>query len=153
MSYTLVVVDMQDTFPASRNRRVRANCKREIMLAMERGADIIFVEYIGQGPTIPSLVRLTDSYHRVFFTRKSTDDGSKEVTKTIKDNRLKSKRIKIVGVNTNCCVLETVSGLSSRMKKSSLEVMAKACNSSSRYYHLDGLGDMFKMPRVSIKTK
>src|SRR6185436_16930036 len=104
MSYTLVIVDMQATFGAANSRRVRENCKREILQAMESNSPIIFVEYIGQGPTIPSLVRLTDDYDRVFITRKGDDNGSREVRKTIKDNKLPARRVRVCGVNTDCCV-------------------------------------------------
>ncbi|SRR5579885_1444967 len=147
--YTLVVVDMQSSFEAANSRRVRENCKREIERAMEAGAAIIFVEYIGQGPTIPSLVKLTDDYDRVFITRKNDDDGSREVRKVIQDNRLPAKRIRVCGVNTDCCVFETVSGLTCKLKSVTLEVVADACNSD--YQHLTGLNDMAKMSGVTIR--
>lgn len=146
--YTLVVVDMQSSFEAANSRRVRENCKREIERAMEARAAIIFVEYVGQGPTIPSLVKLTDDYERVFITRKNDDDGSREVRKVIQDNNLPAKRLKVCGVNTDCCVLETVSGLCNRMK-AAMEVIADACNSD--FQHLTGLNDMAKMSGVTIR--
>lgn len=128
--YTLVIVDMQATFGAANSKRVRANCKQEIVKAMESGAAIIFVEYIGQGPTIPSLVKLTDDYDRVFITRKSRDDGSQEVRSVIYNNKLPSHRIKVCGVNTDCCVLKTVYGLEDLMNPSKMKVIASACNST-----------------------
>src|SRR5574339_388350 len=145
--YTLVVVDMQSSFEAANSRRVRENCKREIKRAMDNGAAIIFVEYVGQGPTIPSLVKPTDDYPRTFITRKDDDDGSREVAKVIRDNNLPGKRIKVCGVNTDCCVLETVSGLVNRLRSANFEVMADACNSD--YNHLTGLNDMANMSGVS----
>lgn len=129
--YTLVVVDMQSTFEAANNKRVRNNCKREILQAIESNASIIFVEYIGEGPTIPSLVRLTDDYDRVFIVRKSTDDGSREVRKVIKDNKLPNRQIKVCGVNTDCCVADTVWGLAHKIKSAKIEVIPEACNSDN----------------------
>ena len=153
MSYTLVVIDMQRSFYASRGKRVQLHCKREIQRAMDDGAAIIFVEYIGQGPTIPSLVKLTDDYRRTFFIRKENDDGSSEVLKVIKSHRLPSRKLKFVGVNTNCCVLDTLTGVSAKSKKSSLEVISKACNSSMRYYHNEGLNIMARMKRVTVNKE
>lgn len=151
MPYTLCVIDMQATFEAANNKRVRENCKREILQAMESNAPIIFVEYIGQGPTIPSLVKLTDDYDRVFITRKGDDNGSREVRKTIKDNKLPSRRIKVVGVNTDCCVLKTVYGLNRLMKQTKIEINPKACNSFSPSCHKNGLDYMSKLTNVAIK--
>jgi hypothetical protein len=151
MSYTLVVVDMQATFKAANNKRVRENCKQEIIKAMDSKAPIIFVEYIGQGPTIPSLVKLTDDYDRVFIIRKNDDDGSREVRKTIKNNKLPSRKIKVAGVNTDCCVLETVCGLNNSMKQTKIEINNKSCNSFSRYDHKNGLDFMGKLNNVTIK--
>ena len=142
---------MQATFGAANSRRVRENCKREILQAMESNASIIFVEYIGQGPTIPSLVKLTDDYDRVFITRKGDDNGSREVRKTIKDNKLPSRRIKVVGVNTDCCVLETVFGLNSSMRKTKIEINPKACNSFNSACHKSGLDYMATLSNVDIK--
>lgn len=146
--YTLVVVDMQASFEAANNRRVRENCKRELERAMESGAAILFVEYVGQGPTIPSLVKLTDDYERTFIVRKNDDDGSREVAKVIRDNKLPAKRIKVCGVNTDCCVFETVCGLTNRLSTANLEVIGDACNSD--FNHLGGLNDLVKMPNVSV---
>ena len=153
MPYTLCVIDMQATFEAANNKRVRENCKEEIIQAIESNCPIIFVEYIGQGPTIPSLVKLTDDYDRVFITRKSEDNGSREVHRTIKDNKLPARRIRVCGVNTDCCVLETVCGLNRSMKKTTIEISPKACNSFSNYEHKNGLDFMCKLSNVIIKRK
>jgi nicotinamidase-related amidase len=147
--YTLVVVDMQSSFEAANSKRVRENVKREIQRAMDNKAAIVFVEYVGQGPTIPSLVKPTDDYDRVFIVRKNDDDGSKEVSKVIRDNNLPGKRVKVCGVNTDCCVLETVNGLCSRLRSASFEVVGDACNSD--FNHLTGLNDMANMSNVSIR--
>lgn len=137
MSYTLVVVDMQTYFSAANDKSVLQNCKNEVAKAMDKGAAIIFVEFIGCGRTIPGLVKLTKYYDRVFIVRKDDDDGSREVRKVIKDNKLPANKIKVCGVNTDCCVLETVLGLNTLMKPSKMKVLAYACN--SEYDHTYGL--------------
>lgn len=151
MSYTLVVVDMQATFEAANNARVRNKVKQELSKAMERGAAIIFVEYIGQGPTIPSLVKMTDDYNRVYITRKDDDDGSREVKKVIKDNRLPSRDVRVCGVNTDCCVMETVFGISEKIKSVKIKVIAEACNSD--YNHKGGLQEMKRVSRIVYPKK
>lgn len=135
MSYTLVVVDMQDTFSAANDARVRLNCSKEITKAMSAKAAIIFVEYSGQGPTLPGLTNLTIGYDLVFTTIKSGNDGSREVESVINDNDLPNDNIKVIGVNTDYCVLETVFGLSENMDPAKLQVIANACWSDYDHHH------------------
>jgi nicotinamidase-related amidase len=150
--YTLVVIDMQATFIAANNRRVRNNCKREILNAMLCGASIIFVEYVCQGPTIPGLLKLTDSYRKTFIVRKSQTDGSQEVLKTIKDHRLPKDHIKVCGVYTGCCVVETVAQLRTMLfRKFKLKVIGDACGSYSRSNHLFYLKKMSAMRNVFLE--
>lgn len=153
MPYTLVIVDMQASFSAANNKRVRDNCKHEIIKATDKGGAIIFVEFIGCGRTIPGLVKLTDDYNRAFIVRKDDEDGSREVHKVIKDNKLPSRRIKVCGVNTDQCVLATVCGLNSLMKQTNIEVITKACNSYSNHDHESGLKYMEKLPKVILNKK
>jgi hypothetical protein len=146
MSYTLVVVDMQAKFSAANDIRVLIEVEKEILKAMDSKSSIIFVEYRFNGPTIPSLVQLTDHYNRVFIVRKSNDDGSREVNKVIRDNRLPSRNIRICGVNTDYCVKSTVFGLSKKIKSAKLEVIAKACNSNGDHtYGLDRMKEVSKI--------
>lgn len=97
------------------------------------------------------MVKLTDDYDRVFITRKGDDNGSHEVRKTIKDNKLPSRRVRVCGVNTDCCVLETVCGLNRSMKQTKIEIIPKACNSFDRHCHKSGLDFMGKLANVAIK--
>jgi len=147
--YTLVLVDMQPYFSAANSRRVRDNCKREIEKAMERRAAIIFVEFNNCGPTVKSLIKMTDDYDRRFFAYKDMDDGSAEVAEVIHNNKLANKKLKVCGVNTDCCVRSTVQGLSSRLPKADIQVIGNACNTVGN--HLYGLNAMKNLPNVKVK--
>src|SRR3972149_2588010 len=111
MSYTLAIIDMQHTFTASRIKRVQNNVAKEIKMAMKESAIIIFVEYLGCGPTYPQLVALTDNYEAVRLVRKLHDDGSTELIKCLKDFDYPTKHIRVCGVTTDQCVYGTVVGL------------------------------------------
>jgi len=137
MSYTLVVVDMQDSFNAANEPNVRNNIEREIKKAMAVKAAVIFLEYSGMGPTIPRLTRLTDGYERGFSAIKNHNDGSRQVENLIDAHNLPRHKIKVTGVNTDYCVRETVFGLAANMKPTRLQVIADACWSD--YDHDYGL--------------
>lgn len=149
MSYSLILIDMQPYFQAATNRRVLTNCKRELADAINVRAGIIFVEYEGCGLTSKALCRLTQNYDRTFTVSKGTDDGSREVHNLILDHNLAAKRLRVCGVNTDCCVLATVRGLTARMPRSTIEVIGDACNSD--YEHAAGLSNMKRFKNVSIK--
>lgn len=151
MSYTLVVVDMQYRFRASRDKRVKDNCIREVKLAIKRKASIIILEYIGFGHTLPSIKKLISSYPRALVVRKLDDDGSREVMGAIKSYKL-SNKLRMVGVNTDCCVYATTASLA-RKNHLSIDVIANACNSHYIGDHLQGLHDLKRLPGVKIKRK
>ena len=140
---------MQPYFQAATNKRVIANCKRELLLAMKKRAGIIFVQYYSCGETNKSLLKLTAEYDRSYAVSKSADDGSAEIHDAIIDYRLSALRLKICGVNTDCCVSETVRGLTARMPRATIEVISDACHSD--YDHHGGLKRMKGFENVSIK--
>jgi nicotinamidase-related amidase len=147
--YTLVVVDMQPHFNAANGRRIIKNCKRELNKAMSVHAAIVFVEYFGSFPTVKELTNVTKHYHRVYTTYKHVDDGSEQVEQLISDWHLAAKKVRVCGVNTDCCVWATVNGLTSRLPRSTIEVVADACDSD--YNHAVGLDRMSKMENVVLK--
>lgn len=150
MSYTLVIVDMQNEFRAANGKTIIANCKREIKRAMKDNAAIIFLEYYGNGPTKSVLSNLVDGYEWTWTETKDEDDGSLEVAVLIRKYDLDKKLIKVCGVNTDCCVKATVSGLTARFLNSSIEVIADAC--ASDWYHESGLNLLRKIPNVNVRA-
>ena len=147
--YTLVVIDMQAIFRASTDKNTVAHCKREIKQAMSKGAAILYVEYAGYDKTLPVLTNLTKNYQRKFSVIKHNNGGGKEVKATILKHRLPKTRIKVCGVNTDYCVLETVRGLTEKLKSAQVQLLSKACNSTSNHEY--GLEQLARLKRVQIK--
>lgn len=123
--YTLVVIDMQDSFGSSRHANVIKACQREIKLAIRRKYAIIFLEFEHCGSTNSALTNLVQGYDKVYFKTKPDNDGSYEVNEVIKQYNL-YHNVRVVGVNTSYCVYDTVEGL--RSYCGSITVVADACN-------------------------
>lgn len=148
--FTLIVVDMQARFPESLGNGVQENCKRAIRRAVKSGAAIIFVEYQNHGPTLPSLTKLVRGYDKVYHVVKDQWDGSLHSYRIIKDAALRTSKIKVCGVYTDCCVQATVEGLSQILSKSRIEVLSKACASINKKNHVSGLRVMKRLPNVKV---
>jgi nicotinamidase-related amidase len=143
MNYSLILIDMQKYFAAANNRRVQLGCRQAIYQAIADNAPIILVEYKGYGGTIRSLTDVISrlKYRRKFVVRKYDNDGADEIFDAIEKNKLPCKKLRLGGINTDCCVLETVFGLVNRYKlKNNIEVIANACG--SEHSHADGLYEL-----------
>lgn len=149
--YTLVVVDMQADFHAAKGERVRKNVLREITQAMQDDADIIFLEYNDSGPTLPELTEpvISSGYRKYWHRTKHGDDGSDEAKRCMFNHKLNRKHIKVVGVNTDCCVASTVVGLISLLPNVTIDVIADACDSD--WYHNRGIDMLKKNINVNVK--
>jgi nicotinamidase-related amidase len=143
-----MIVDMQDQFSSSRNSQVQKNCVREIKSAIRREADIIFVEYDGCGDTLPILKKAAGKYKKVHHVIKYHDDGGPEVISKIDEARL-SKQIRACGVNTDACVLSTITSLS-YTNKLKIKVVADACNTDFVFCHKDALRRMRILPGCKV---
>lgn len=152
MSYTLCIIDMQDSFTTSRGLEVQRACKREIRKAMRDKANILFVEYNGYGPTLPLLTDLVKSakYKKAFHVIKYSDGGGKEVDQFLKHRHMPRKNLRVVGVNTGYCVASTVEELAVRMKKSSLTIIADGCSCHNEHSHRYGLNRMGSYDNIKI---
>ena len=153
MPYTLIVVDMQREFHASRKRSTIQNCKFIISSAIEDEADIIFLEYIGCGRTIKSLSDLADKYEMMHIIRKNDCSGAAEINAVKVAYGLQTQHFKVCGVNTDQCVQFTVINLSELFPEAVVEVIARACNASSKEEHQDGLDIMEGYDNVIINNK
>jgi nicotinamidase-related amidase len=146
--YTLIVVDMQETFRASTRDRVRKNCLREIEKAVKDDAHIIFLEYQHSGATLPELTK--NLHTKCYFKTKSEDDGSSEVEGLVHLKKL-PKHFKVCGVNTDCCVRSTVQGLTARFPMATIDVIGDACDSD--WYHQKGINDLLAMKgNVNVRS-
>lgn len=149
MNYSIVFIDMQNIFLKNvlkRDPGIILKCKRELIKAINDNAQIIFLEFRGHGSTVKELTSLLKeySYTKYAFVSKESDDGSNDLLNVILKNNL-PPNIKVCGVNTDCCVYDTVSGylyaMTSHKSKDSNEfnvkVIIDACASS--WYHERGV--------------
>jgi nicotinamidase-related amidase len=108
--HTLVIVDMQKFFTAANNVFLVKSIKREIELSKKHNWPIIVLEYNECGRTKSSISSQLWNYPYKYITKKFQDDGSFEAFSAI-TKLTKSKNIRIVGVNTDACVISTAYGL------------------------------------------
>lgn len=131
MSWTLVIIDMQDGFHSAKNPYTIKNIQKEIRKAIKHKVGIIVVEYEGFGRTLWKLRSLLDTYEDVVYVSKYTDDGGREVYDEIISNRFNRRKLKICGVNSDACVCETALTLANDLPYTKVEVVEDACNSSN----------------------
>lgn len=124
----LVVVDMQDYFEASMHPATIAAVKEEIRLAVQNGYFIVVLECDGCAPTQKELMAELSGYNHYSVMVKRFADGSAEVLRACQDKGVVPVEFKVVGVNSDCCVLDTVANLSRKVPQSQIVVIAKACN-------------------------
>lgn len=126
---TLLVVDMQSSFKAARNKRIQNNCLKLIKKATYNREPIIFLEYVNHSKTIPKLRGAAMTYYnKSFFISKNKNSGAYQVHKIIKAFRF-SKNITVCGVNTDYCVSATIIDLLKYKYK--ITLVENACNSNT----------------------
>jgi nicotinamidase-related amidase len=130
--HTLVIVDMQASFKSSNNLRLIHNIFREIDLAKKHNWPIVVLEYKDHGKTHKDIINRIGRYNKKRVSTKSIDDGSYEADGQIR-NLTKSKRVRLVGVNLNACVLDTACGL--KRLKYKVEIVNDACRSDGFWMH------------------
>jgi nicotinamidase-related amidase len=106
---SLVIVDVQWKFVASRHPLLLDGVLREIRRAKAQNYPIINLVFKGYGPTIEVVQRALDRTDHVNYV-KYMDDGSNCVHNYLMSHNLKGK-IRFAGVNTCGCVLATAQGL------------------------------------------
>jgi nicotinamidase-related amidase len=148
----LLVVDMQPRFDSSNREWLLKNVSREILRARRKEWGIIFLEYTrGKGDggvrlperTHEELTSLVGDYEDALIVHKMNDDGSEEVAEVIcgwYGNYGKHAKgdMRVVGVNTGCCVANTVNGLAHLLPCMRITVVGDACNHESWYTSSQG---------------
>lgn len=127
----LVVIDMQPGYPAALDAVTQWFVKQEIQKQLEQNLPVILVEFDAHemGETLQPLRDLLAGYKRLKVVSKSQNDGSKEVIaacRILSGNN--SFSLRVCGVNSDACVLETVQGLSEKLPLTSIVVPQDACN-------------------------
>lgn len=143
-NYSLIVIDMQLYFESARDERTQKECSKLIRKAIKDNAPIVLVEYSGCGKTAPTLAGLVAGYKNAHVVKKSNDDGGYEIVSYLRRKRLPRGTIKVCGVNTNCCVKQTIRGIKEEMRyrEPTIQVVERACNSSSNWGHREGIEDL-----------
>ena len=147
----LVIVDMQDRYPASRCRKVRQAVANEITTAKAKGWWVVVLEFGGTCPHVPthselsSLLLNCDRCSEPLI--KNEPDGSRLVKSFCRQRLLNPKRIRVCGVNIGACVHATVDGLIAEFGQAVVEVVKKACNCTSP---AESWQHFMKHPRVWI---
>jgi nicotinamidase-related amidase len=152
MAYTLICVDVQPKFPVKPEQDFVPNVCREVALAMERQANIIFLEYENFGETLPEVKQLVNQnrYQRIYYGVKKERDGSVWVRKAVQERAFFSEWFVFVGAYTGQCVYETVKGINSWFPRSRIEVVADACRDTGNSWHTNGLKELKKLNNVVI---
>lgn len=130
---TLVVVDMQVFFPATRRETTVDGAVQLLRWALANNLAVVFLEHRGWGETLPRLMQVVEEAGAAgeslcSIKSKRTWDGSAEVEEVVRRRELPAGRFFACGVNTHECVLDTVTGLSKRFPGSSINVVREACN-------------------------
>lgn len=128
-AYTLVVVDMQPMFSASSDPATLRAVEAEVQRAVAGGFPVVILEYALCGNTYPSLLQFLDGYPKLVIKIKHDDCGSREVTEACREHNWGMQVFRICGVNTDCCVHDTVEGLVFAVPGTIVEVVREACNS------------------------
>lgn len=130
---TLVIVDMQTFFPAAQNPKTTKAALDLLLLGIERGWAVVYLEHQGWGQTIDLLLdpvlKLGAEAEKICrFRTKNAWDGSSQVEDACRQSGFPSEEFVLCGVNTHECVADTVIGLTSRFPLSRLTVVKSACN-------------------------
>jgi len=133
--YILTIIDLQSffvKFNTKKFKNIKQNIIREIKIAKRNSYPIFVVEFSGwwsddgQINTLPSIMRPIKNYENTFIINKYKDDGSEKID-NIANKYIHTKNIRILGVNTDACILKTVRGLS--QKYYNVQVIADSCAS------------------------
>jgi len=111
-----VVIDMQPGFSAAHDKMLRKRIANRIRRHNECGDRVIVVEYKDHGNTYTGIMNaalenrhfIDDETGQGCVVEKSDDAGGLEVLKAAyRMNIVEPFRFVLMGVNTNCCVLDT----------------------------------------------
>jgi nicotinamidase-related amidase len=131
--YTLLIIDMQPQFSTSEK------CLPEVLYLISKAkrdsANILNVEYKGDGLSWPSIRKELRFYKNSRTIKKWSDDGGPQVFATLEKMNWLDKPIFTCGVNSDCCVPDTLDGLiycfdEYEIEKPMISVIQKACNSN-----------------------
>ena len=131
----LAVVDMQPGYSAS--KACLANVIELVAKSMRHSLPILVIELNPESckETYPEITDLLKGYRKYSKITKISDDGSLEFKDFIESDPLGQKvnldKIRVCGVNANCCVRATALGLDKKYEQSKIIVHYEACCGTS----------------------
>jgi nicotinamidase-related amidase len=128
---TLIIIDMQPYFSSAKDNLTIAGVIKEIQKACRYRWPIMVVEYINCGPTDPHIMEEVKKHNSWIQFSKEEDDGSSEIIEMSNKHSISLENLIICGVNTDCCVFDTVQGLTSKISpQPQITIVQHACNTS-----------------------
>ncbi len=126
----LVVIDMQPGYPAALDAVTQWFVKQEVERHRAANLPILLVEFDAHemGETFDSIKLLLKGYDRAQIISKSGNDGSAEILRACRRFGYSPLSLRICGVNSDACVLETVQGLVEKLPTCLITVPQDACN-------------------------
>lgn len=144
---TLVIVDMQPVFSASTNPDTVIAVTNEILMAKQNNFPIMIVEYERSGRTHSGFDTILRGYRHKARIKKADDDGSQEIVRALLRRKFPQSHLRICGVNTDACVSDTVYGLLLKLHTTRIDVVKRACNTSTPDFSWD---DFWKHPNLKL---
>ena len=144
---------MQYCFSASQNPYIQNNILRKIEEYKNKKRPIILVSYMGgysrnKARTIKKIYDALKGYRFFYQVMKDEDDGSLWVIECLEKNRISPSFIEICGVNLDCCVSETATGLAGVYEDIKIHIL-KDCSWSDTCH---GISDAIKEVQSAISS-
>lgn len=146
--YVLCIIDMQYKFKAAHDEpTIQANLDK-IKQAITDQAYIIIVQFRANGKTLKPLRDAVQGYPWKKYCYACKSDKSGAITSVIFNENICVQVMYVTGVNTEACVLTTVSALSHRHPEKCIYVHQDACNSTDEWWHKWGFQQMLLSANV-----
>jgi hypothetical protein len=133
--YTLVIIDMQDGFSASRDARIQKNILRRIDKAKREGQAVIVLQMVKRGDedygtTYEFIFNALADYDPNLWTvlDKSGVSGAAEIAKACRQLGFSTRRFMLAGVDSDQCVITTGFRLQQLFRGSGIQFIKNACN-------------------------
>jgi hypothetical protein len=106
---------------------------------VQKGSIVVLLEYKNFGSTDCDILNKLNKYAKCHKITKNRDDGSKYITKLLKEkgySSIETEKIYICGINTHYCVKSTALGLAKRLPESQVIVLENYCKDINKKHTL-----------------
>jgi len=148
--YCLCIIDMQSAFSwAGRDPNTLSSVLELIRIAKEDKAYIFDIKLNNCGDVFPEIMELIKDYDRITHLTAYHNSKCSVILDEIRTKNIGTDSIKVCGVNTNACVLETVRDLVKEYKND-IVVVLDACNG---YNHKSGIDSILALSENNANLK